>query len=105
MQETAIYGIDFYGAAQPIVKDFNVEGVLVGSPPGSEGRAIAAMPLYPSRLDINFMGAVLILVTEAIAIHAKDRLRVYVVAHGGRKDSDRSPSLSLIYGAFYSEAH
>jgi hypothetical protein len=34
------------------------------------------MPLYPRRLDINFMRAVLILVAEAIAIHAKDRLRV-----------------------------
>jgi hypothetical protein len=63
------------------------------------------MPLYPSRLDINFMGAVFILVAEAIAIHAKDRLGVYVATHGGRKGSDRSPSLTLIYGAFYSEAH
>jgi hypothetical protein len=63
------------------------------------------MPLYPRRLDIDFMGAVLILVAEAIAIHAKDRLGVYVIAHGSRKGSDRSPSLPLIYGALYSEAH
>jgi hypothetical protein len=51
------------------------------------------------------MGAVLILVAEAIAIHAKDRLGVYVATHGGGEDSERSPSLPLIYGALYSEAH
>jgi hypothetical protein len=51
------------------------------------------------------MGAVLILVAEAIAIHAKDRLGVYVATHRGGEGSDRSPSLTLIYGAFYSEAH
>jgi hypothetical protein len=63
------------------------------------------MPLDPSGLDIDFMGAVLILVAEAIAIHAKDRLGVYVATHKGGEGSERSPSLPLIYGAFYSEAH